>query len=108
MARFLVLSNGHGEDLSGALIGKALKRMGHQVEALPLVGRGAAYVETGIVTLGKTKEFSTGGLGYTSFLGRITEILQGQIFYLFKRFLLLQKYPSFSPVQCKSSAFVAP
>ena len=45
MARLLLLSNGHGEDLSGALLGQALKAQGHEVEALPLVGRGNPYSE---------------------------------------------------------------
>ena len=82
MARLLLLSNGHGEDLSGSLIGIALQKLGHQVEAMPFVGRGGAYGAVGIKTLGKKREFSTGGLGYTSLKGRFTEFLQGQALYL--------------------------
>ncbi|MDP6193877.1 MAG: lipid-A-disaccharide synthase-related protein [Prochlorococcaceae cyanobacterium ETNP18_MAG_1] len=85
MARFLLLSNGHGEDISGALIGKQLQGAGHQVDCLPLVGSGFAYKEAGIRLVGETKEFSTGGLGYTSLQGRLTELLQGQVFYLLRR-----------------------
>ena len=85
----LLLSNGHGEDLSGALIGQALQLRGLAVEALPLVGHGRAYRQAGIPVRGRTREFSTGGLGYTSFLGRITEVVQGQILYLLGRLLLL-------------------
>jgi uncharacterized protein (TIGR03492 family) len=88
-ARILLLSNGHGEDLSGALIGEALQRLGHQVEALPLVGHGRAYRQAGIPVLGRTREYSTGGLGYTSLLGRLTEVVQGQILYLLRRLGLL-------------------
>ncbi len=91
MARFLLLSNGHGEDLSGALIGKELLLLGHHVDALPLVGVGNAYRKAGIEMLGFSKEFSTGGLGYTSLIGRLTEIWQGQLFYLFKRLFRLLK-----------------
>ena len=83
MARILLLSNGHGEDLSGALIGNALQKLNHEVDALPFVGYGHSYKEAGIRTLGRSKEFSTGGLGYTSIYGRFTELLQGQLFYLF-------------------------
>ena len=43
MGRLLLLSNGHGEDLSGALLGRALQTEGHDVEALPLVGKGQPY-----------------------------------------------------------------
>lgn len=79
------MSNGHGEDLSGALLGKTLLNLGHQLEALPLVGHGHAYTEAGIKILGQAKAFSTGGLGYTSLRGRLTELLQGQVFYLLRR-----------------------
>ena len=87
--RILVLSNGHGEDLSGALIGLQLQELGVAVEALPLVGHGRAYQQAGIPTLGRTREYSTGGLGYTSLLGRITEVVQGQVIYLLSRLALL-------------------
>lgn len=89
MARILLLSNGHGEDFSGALIGQALRALDFDVDAFPLVGFGHAYSGAGIRILGNTKEFSTGGLGYTSFSGRITEVLQGQICYLARRLLYL-------------------
>ena len=89
MARLLLLSNGHGEDLSGALLGQALKAQGHEVEALPLVGRGNPYSEASIPLVGRTREFSTGGLGYTTFRGRLTELIQGQVIYLLLRLLRL-------------------
>ena len=89
MARLLLLSNGHGEDLSGALLGQALKAQGHDVEALPLVGRGNPYSEATIPLVGRTREFSTGGLGYTTFRGRLTELIQGQVIYLLRRLLRL-------------------
>ena len=85
----LLLSNGHGEDLSGALIGLALQERGLRVEALPLVGHGQAYEQVGIQCRGRTREYSTGGLGYTSALGRLTEVVQGQVLYLLSRLLLL-------------------
>ncbi|MBM5807864.1 MAG: hypothetical protein FJ056_09280 [Cyanobacteria bacterium M_surface_10_m2_179] len=85
----LLLSNGHGEDLSGALIGQALQQRGLAVEALPLVGHGRAYDQAGITIRGRTREYSTGGLGYTSLLGRLTEVVQGQVVYLLSRLLLL-------------------
>jgi len=89
VARLLLLSNGHGEDLSGALLGQALKAQGHDVEALPLVGRGNPYSEATIPVVGRTREFSTGGLGYTTFRGRLTELIQGQVMYLLRRLLQL-------------------
>ena len=89
MSKILFLSNGHGEDLSGSLIGNALKKLGHEVNALPLVGKGEPYKKAGLKVLGKTKSYSTGGMGYTSLKGRIIELIQGQIIYLIKRIYLL-------------------
>ena len=101
MARILLLSNGHGEDLSGSLIGQNLRELGHDVHSFPLVGNGSCYREAGIRIIGRTKTFSTGGIGYTSLVGRITELIQGQLFYLLWRLYQLQrvarKYDLFEP-----------
>ena len=70
-------------------MGKALKKLGHEVKALPLVGHGEDYLNVGLKVLGKTKSFSTGGMGYTSLRGRILELIQGQIIYLIRRIYLL-------------------
>ena len=87
MARLLLLSNGHGEDLSGALLGRALSEQGHDVQALPLVGQGNPYRTAGIPLLGRTREYSTGGIGYTSLRGRLTELMQGQLLHLLEQLL---------------------
>ena len=86
--RVLLLSNGHGEDLSGSLIGQELQQLGLEVVALPLVGHGGAYRQAGLSVLGRTREFSTGGLGYTSLGGRLTELVQGQATYLLRQLVL--------------------
>ena len=88
-ASILLLSNGHGEDLSGALIASELRARGYRAEALPLVGHGRAYDQAAIPLLGRTREYSTGGLGYTSLWGRLTEVVQGQVGYLLRRLALL-------------------
>lgn len=85
MSRLLLISNGHGEDLSGALLGQAFQARGVAVEALPLVGHGEAYRRAGLPVIGPTRDFSTGGLGYTSLRGRLTELRQGQLAYLLGR-----------------------
>ena len=92
MARILLLSNGHGEDLSGALLAQELQHQGHNVQALPLVGLGSAYQKAGVPLLGRSHEFSTGGIGYTSLRGRLTEIAQGQVLYLLRRLMRLMRY----------------
>ncbi len=86
--RVLLLSNGHGEDLSGGLIGQELQAWGLDVVALPLVGLGSAYRQAGVSVLGRPRDFSTGGLGYTSLIGRLTELFQGQVTYLIGRLCL--------------------
>ena len=91
MKPVLLLSNGHGEDLSGALVASQLIQMGIAVEALPLVGHGASYRQLGIPVLGRTRSCSTGGLGYTSLAGRIAELLEGQMLYVLSRLLLLRR-----------------
>ena len=91
MKPVLLLSNGHGEDLSGALVACQLIQMGIAVEALPLVGHGTSYRQLGIHVLGRTRNCSTGGLGYTSLAGRIAELLEGQMLYVLNRLLLLRR-----------------
>jgi uncharacterized protein (TIGR03492 family) len=89
----LLLSNGHGEDLSGALLARELQKRGLEVEAMPLVGHGAAYRHAGIALVNRsTREFSTGGLGYTSLRGRFTELGQGQALYLLGHLLWLWRW----------------
>ena len=92
MKPVLLLSNGHGEDLSGALLAAALQRLGLAVEALPLVGHGDPYRRQGIAVLGHTRSYSTGGLGYTSLVGQLTELIQGQVLYLLGRYALLRRH----------------
>ena len=84
MKPVLLLSNGHGEDLSGAALGSQLRQRGVAVEALPLVGHGQAYRQAGIPVLGPTRDFSTGGLGYTSLAGRLTDLREGQFTYVLR------------------------
>ena len=84
MKPVLLLSNGHGEDLSGAALGSQLLQRGVAVEALPLVGHGQAYRQADIPVLGPTRDFSTGGLGYTSLAGRLTDLREGQFTYVLR------------------------
>ncbi len=92
MSRILLISNGHGEDLSASLLGRELLNRQQLVEALPLVGAGDAYRRAGLGVIGRTRNFSTGGLGYTSLRGRLTELWQGQVQYLFGRILSLMRH----------------
>ncbi|MBD2423630.1 lipid-A-disaccharide synthase-related protein [Cyanobium sp. FACHB-13342] len=91
MKPVLLVSNGHGEDLSGALVAAQLRERGIAVEALPLVGHGSPYRQLGIPVLGRTRSCSTGGLGYTSLAGRLSELVEGQLLYVLGRLLLLRR-----------------
>ena len=91
MSRILVLSNGHGEDLSGSILAKSLISIGNKVEALPIVGSGEAYKKEKINIICKTRKFNTGGLGYNSLKGRLYDLFNGQINYFFKQILLVFK-----------------
>ena len=91
MYRILLISNGHGEDLSGSLIAKQFVNNGYSVDALPIVGKGIHYEKEKITIIGKTKEFSTGGIGYNSLKGRLIEIFGGEIIYLLRRLYLTYK-----------------
>ncbi len=91
MSRILLLSNGHGEDLSGSFLAKYFVKKGHLVEALPIVGDGENYKKVNVSIIGKTKKFKTGGIGYNSFKGRLIEIFGGQIIYLLKKLYLSYK-----------------
>jgi len=99
LSRILVISNGHGEDLSGSLLAKKLINLGNQVDALPIVGHGNSYLKENIRIIGKTQLFNTGGLGYNSFKGRLNDLINGQIIYLLKKLFLTysirKKYNSF-------------
>ena len=88
MSRILILSNGHGEDLSGSLLARSLEIRGHVVDALPIVGRGKDYIKEEIKIINKTKEFKTGGLGYNTLKGRLDDLFNGQIIYLIRNLLL--------------------
>jgi len=99
LPRILVLSNGHGEDVSGCILARRLISIGNKVEALPIVGLGEAYKKEKINIIGKTRKFNTGGLGYNSLKGRIYDLFNGQIYYFFKKiwivFLIRKKYDYF-------------
>ena len=99
MSKILIISNGHGEDLSGSLLAKKLINLGNQVDALPIVGHGNSYLKENIRIIGKTQLFNTGGLGYNSFKGRLNDLINGQIIYLLKKLFLTysirKKYNSF-------------
>ncbi|HEY9722264.1 MAG TPA: hypothetical protein V6D47_09630, partial [Oscillatoriaceae cyanobacterium] len=59
--RMLLLSNGHGEDVIGVAVGRALRARGAEVTALPIVGLGDAYAKADIPRLGPAQAMPSGG-----------------------------------------------
>ncbi|MBF6596027.1 MAG: hypothetical protein IVW51_16500 [Thermaceae bacterium] len=57
----VIVSNGHGEDIIGAALGRELAALGYEIEALPLVGKGNAYERAGFPVLGPRAEMPSGG-----------------------------------------------
>ena len=59
-----ILSNGHGEDVIGVQLARALGRIcpSAVVKAFPIVGVGAAYEKAGVPLLGPRKALPSGGL----------------------------------------------
>ncbi len=66
--RVLFVSNGHGEDLSGAAVAKALQQLAPEVElsALPIVGAGNSYRREGIFCHCAGATMPSGGFVYMS------------------------------------------
>ena len=59
---FLLVSNGHGEDVIAARIGQALQKLGAEVLALPMVGAGHSYTRAGIAIVpNMTQVMPSGG-----------------------------------------------
>lgn len=76
--RVLILSNGHGEDLIGATLAKKLREVAPELEinALPVVGLGAAYESLGIPLAFTGKNLPSGGFLRNS-LGNLLMDLRG-------------------------------
>jgi uncharacterized protein (TIGR03492 family) len=60
--KVLFISNGHGEDLNGSLVLKALSQQRPELElaAMPIVGEGTAYRQMGTTIIGPTRNFPSG------------------------------------------------
>lgn len=62
-ARIAIVSNGHGEDVIGAALGRALEALipSASFEAFPLVGIGSPYEAEGIARVGPLRTMPSGG-----------------------------------------------
>jgi uncharacterized protein (TIGR03492 family) len=64
--RVLCLSNGHGEDLIGLRIIKAMQALPNapEIDVLPIVGEGSAYQTAGFPLIGQVQTMPSGGFIY--------------------------------------------
>jgi uncharacterized protein (TIGR03492 family) len=92
--KVLFLSNGHGEDLHGIQIVKALRHQQPQLEigAMPIVGQGNAYRNLGIKIIGPTESLPSGGFVYNDRLKLLADIRSGLFTLLWRQIQAIQNY----------------
>lgn len=79
MRRVLFISNGHGEDMVGSYIAKALKTLAEDLEilAFPLVGKGGFYANSGFRVVSPTKMMPSGGFLHQSLSYFLKDLASG-------------------------------
>lgn len=107
--RVLFLSNGHGEDLNGSLILRALRQQDPTVAvaAMPIVGSGHAYRQLQVEIIGPTQQLPSGGFSYINFarllnpinwqrdqnpLNLVRDLLAGLLALTWKQLRAVQRY----------------
>jgi uncharacterized protein (TIGR03492 family) len=84
--RILFLSNGHGEDVCGAIIAQELRDKGiTNLCAMPIVGVGEAYTKVGIKVKGPQRKLPCGGAIYGRPGAMMKEISGGLLELIFKQ-----------------------
>jgi uncharacterized protein (TIGR03492 family) len=92
--KVLFISNGHGEDLNGSLILKALNQQQPEIElaAMPVVGEGTAYRKLGVNIIGPTKSLPSGGFIYMNRWKLVEDVFAGLLSLLWRQFKAVQEY----------------
>jgi len=78
MKNILIITNGHGEDLVGAEIIKALGP-DFNITALPVVGEGKAFAGLNVKVLGPRKKLPSGGFSLRNFAYLFQDLFSGLI-----------------------------
>ncbi len=91
--KVLFISNGHGEDLSGSLILKALIEQHPQLQiaAMPIVGQGNAYRNLG-VEIGPTGSLPSGGFINSDRMELVKDIRSGLLPLLWQQIQFIRNY----------------
>ncbi len=92
--KVLFISNGHGEDLHGIQIVKALRQQQPHLEigAMPIVGQGNAYRNFGIKIIGPTEALPSGGFVYNDRLKLLADIKSGLLTLLWRQIQAIRNY----------------
>ncbi len=92
--KVLFISNGHGEDLNGGLVLKALSHQQPEMElaAMPIVGEGNSYRQMGITIIGPTKNLPSGGFIYMNWWRFVEDLQSGLLGLLWRQIQAIRKY----------------
>jgi uncharacterized protein (TIGR03492 family) len=91
--RILLISNGHGEDLNGSLIGEALRSIDNNliIDAFPLVGEGKSYLTKKISIVAPIQSMPSGGIFYLNPLNLIKDLSSGLVALTIKQIITINK-----------------
>lgn len=92
--KVLFISNGHGEDLNGGLVLKALSQQRPELElaAMPIVGEGNTYRQMGAIIIGPTKNLPSGGFIYMNRWKFVEDLQSGLLGLLWRQIQAIREY----------------
>jgi uncharacterized protein (TIGR03492 family) len=92
--KILFISNGHGEDLNGSQVLKALHQQqpDWELAAMPVVGEGHAYRNLGVKIIGPTQTLPSGGFIYMNRWKLVEDIWAGLFGLLWQQFRAIMSY----------------
>jgi len=95
MAKILLISNGHGEDLSGSILVQHLQQLDPTLTcaALPIVGAGNAYRRAHIPIISPTQDLPSGGFSYMSLKKLWQDITAGLVGLTWRQWQIARAYP---------------
>lgn len=93
ITKILLISNGHGEDLNGSLIGEALSSIDSNliIDAFPIVGQGKSYISKKINIVAPLQSMPSGGIFYLNPLNLIKDISSGLVALTIKQIITINK-----------------
>jgi uncharacterized protein (TIGR03492 family) len=92
--KILFISNGHGEDLNGSQVFRALRDLEPELElaAMPIVGEGNAYRNLGAKIIGPTQALPSGGFIYMDRWKLVEDARSGLLTLLWRQIQAIREY----------------